>query len=101
MLTHVGMVLFIGRTRMKLITLRVFACGALLAGTLAFAPLAQAQQTGGAAGTTSGPASGKSSTRANASGGKAAGNGSGTTIGGVPGQPAKSGSEAGPAPKKK
>jgi hypothetical protein len=89
---------------MKLTMLRTLACGALLAGGFVFVPLAQAQTTG-ATGTTSGPASGKTSGKwtthgTTASGNAAAGNGSGTMIGGAPGQPAKPGSEAGPAPHK-
>lgn len=104
MRTRVAVTVFIGRIRMKLIMSQTLACGALLAGTLAFAPLAQAQ-TSGATGTTSGPASGKTSGKwvthdAARGGNAAAGNGSGSMIGGAPGQPAKAGSEAGPAPNK-
>ena len=97
---HVGTALFIGRTWMTPILLRTLAFGALLTGALAFAPIAQAQQTGTSKGTTSGPASGASGTAGNSTGSAAAGNGNGTTIGGAPGQPAKAGTESGPAPKK-
>ncbi len=82
---------------MKPITLHVLACGALLAGGLVFAPVAQAQTTG-ATGTTSGPASPGYKAKPAGPSSTSTVQGNAQMPGGAAGKAGKPGSKAGPVP---